>query len=158
MAREFYVWRYGGRTSKTRSYGQHRASCYLLGCAEGHGKAMSKLEELRSWLLSEERASLRAQLAEQTKAANHWMEEANKEHNDNERLRRVKGCQCICHDFPAHGKLQDALEANRFHAEKVADLERQLAAQVVVSQKLWAELTPEKRHEINRAEDTTEVK
>lgn len=32
------------------------------------------------------------------------------------------GCRCVCHSFPDHGKLQDALEALRWHQEKLASL------------------------------------
>jgi hypothetical protein len=39
-----------------------------------------------------------------------------------ERLQAIKGCQCICHEFPEHGKLQDALEANRFHSQQIGKL------------------------------------
>lgn len=48
-------------------------------------------------------------------------------------------------------------EINRLRAE-VERLKALLASQVVISQKLWAELTPEKRHEINLAEAAKEPK
>lgn len=31
----------------------------------------------------------------------------------------AKGCQCVCHDYPEHGKLQDALEALKWHQDKL---------------------------------------
>lgn len=36
---------------------------------------------------------------------------------------RNEGCKCICHSFPQHTKLQDALEANQFHINKMKKLE-----------------------------------
>ena len=30
-----------------------------------------------------------------------------------------EGCQCVCHQYPEHGKLQDALEALRWHQERL---------------------------------------
>lgn len=39
-----------------------------------------------------------------------------------QQLAQVKGCQCVCHSFPEHGKLQDALEANQFHLKQLAEI------------------------------------
>ncbi len=38
------------------------------------------------------------------------------------RAERVEGCQCVCHEFPEHSALQDALEANQWHAAEVMRL------------------------------------
>lgn len=32
------------------------------------------------------------------------------------------GCQCMCHQYPEHGKLQDALEALKWHQEEIAKI------------------------------------
>lgn len=34
------------------------------------------------------------------------------------------GCKCVCHEYPDHTKLQDALEALKLHQEQLAAARR----------------------------------
>ncbi len=40
------------------------------------------------------------------------------------------GCRCVCHAYPKHGDLQDALEALKWHQERVKELEAALSGSV----------------------------
>jgi hypothetical protein len=80
-----------------------------LGFSEYTGKSIVEHIEL----LKGEVAALKLEVAVVERQRNEIIELRNKAHE----------CQCVCHDFPQHNKLQDALEANRWHIDKVVQLE-----------------------------------
>lgn len=38
----------------------------------------------------------------------------------------IPGCSCVCHSYPEHGKLQDALEALRWYQDQMIKLKKEL--------------------------------